>query len=123
MSKINFPAKYSHKQSPGLLTLVVAADEPVSGVAREGPGVPQSEPVPGPLDGPDLVVDPAGQSHLREDKVRGAIQREGKQVLLNWVTISWSLGNNYRMEMILPLTCSPSIAVWLSGSLMKYCLI
>ena len=63
------------------------------------------------------------ESPERADKVRGAIQREGKQVLLNWVTISWILGNNYRMDIMLPLTCSPSIAVWLSGSLMKYCLI
>ena len=45
-------------------TFVVTPDEFVSGVAGEVPGVSQAEAVPGPLDDPDLVVDPAGQRHL-----------------------------------------------------------
>ena len=46
------------------LTLVVAADEFVPGVAGEVAGVAEAEPVARPLNHPDLVLHAAGQRHL-----------------------------------------------------------
>ena len=57
------------------LTFVVWAYELVSGVAREVPRVPQPEPVPGPLDHTDLVLDTAGKSYL---KIRRMCQQSVK---------------------------------------------
>ena len=47
------------------LTLVVAADEFVPGVAGEVAGVAEAEPVARPLDHPDLVLHATGQRHLQ----------------------------------------------------------
>ena len=50
------------------LTLVVAADEFVPGVAGEVAGVAEPEPVPRPLDHSDLVLHAARQRHLGQGR-------------------------------------------------------